>query len=534
MGEETMKNSGWSSFRRLIGISLLAALIAVPGLAQTRGGTLNAIVNPEPPNLVLGLNQLLPTQLVASKIYQGLLRYDFDLTPRPSLAKSWEISPDGKTYTFHLERNVKWHDGTPFTARDVLFSTDVFLKETHARWRSMHERTESIRAVDDFTIEFKLKEPFSPFIYAFLPAGAPMMPKHIYDGTDYRNNPANATPIGTGPFKFKEWRRGSFIHLVRNDQYWKPNRPYLDEIYYYVIPDSAQRVAALESGRIDMAQNNDIEAFDVPRIKGLPNIDFRTSGPEAVSPISWLDVNLRIAPFNDKRFRQAMLHAIDRDFLQKNIWFGLGKTAHGPIASTTRYYDEKAVKRYAYDPQKSMALLDEMGLKPDARGVRARVKMLALPYGEVWTRHAEFVKQQFGKVGIDVTIETTDAAGFLQRNANWDFELCFNFVSQFMHPAVGVARTYISSNIRKGIISTNVMGYSNPRVDQLFSEAAVQTAEAEIQKRYSEIQAIISDELPVIYLTELEFPIFINKKFRNVVMDGNGPLGEFDEAYLVR
>jgi peptide/nickel transport system substrate-binding protein len=178
-----------------------------------------------------------------------------------------------------------------------------------------------------------------------------------------------------------------------------------------------------------------------------------------------------------------------------------------------------------------MALLDEMGLKPDGKGVRQRVNVLLLPYGEVWNRHAEFVKQSFGKIGLETTIETTDTGGFLQRNANWDFELCFNFLSQFMEPALGVARTYVSSNIRKGIISSNVAGYSNPVVDDLFARASVQTDTAAAQKLYSEVQHIISDEVPEIYLTELEFPVFINKAFKEVNVDGSGPGGDFEGAY---
>ena len=294
-------------------------------------------------------------------------------------------------------------------------------------------------------------------------------------------NPANATPIGTGPFKLAEWRRGSYIHLVRHEGYWKPGQPYLDEIFYDVVPDSAQRVAAIESGRVDMVQNNDVEYFEVPRLKKLPKLNFFTKGNEAISPISWMDINLRLPKFQDKRFRKAMMHALDRQFIVDNLYFGLGKVANGPIASSTKYYDHSALVKYPYDPKRAIALMDEMGLKPDAGGVRQRVNVIALPYGEVWTRQAELVKQQFGKVGIAATIESTDAAGFLQRDSNWDFELCFNFLSQFMDPALGVARTYVSSNIRKGVISTNVEGYSNPVVDDLFARAAVATSPDEAQ-----------------------------------------------------
>ena len=522
--------------RDMLASGAAASFLAGSGGAQAqtpkRGGTLRSIVNPEPPGLVLGLNQLLPTMLVAGKIYQGLLRYDFDLKPLPSLAKSWTISPDGKVYTFTLQPDVKWHDGQPFTSADVVYSTSKYLPETHARWRAMFERCASIKALDVTTVEFTLKEAFGAFISAFLASGCPMMPAHIYDGKgDVKTNPANNAPIGTGPFMLKEWRKGSFIHLVRNPNYWKPGQPYLDEIFYTVVPDGAQRVAAIESGKVDMAQNNDIENFEVPRLKALKHLEFTTKGNEAVSPISWLDINHRLPKFQDKRFRKAMMHAVDRKFIVDNLFFGLGRVAHGPIASTTKYRDEAALTKYDYNPAKAIALLDEMGLKPDARGVRQKVSILALPYGEVWSRQAEFIKQQFGKVGIEATIETTDTPGFLQRNSNWEFELCFNFLSQFMDPAVGVARTYVSSNIRKGVISTNVEGYSNPAVDDLFAKAAVAPNPTDAQKYYSDVQRILSDDVPVLYLTELEFPTFISKNFKNVVVDASGSLAEFDQAY---
>ncbi|HET6518902.1 MAG TPA: ABC transporter substrate-binding protein [Geminicoccaceae bacterium] len=524
--------------------ALLAAALAVVALMTTppfggtgaqepeRGGTLNAIINPEPPLLVLGLNQQQPTQVVAGKIYQGLLRYDFDLTPLPSLAKSWEVSEDGLTYTFKLEEDVRWHDGEPFTAEDVVFTTRDFLPEVHPRARQAFERCESIEALDEHTVRFRLKEPFEPFLYAFLPAGAPMMPKHLYEGTDFRANPANDKPIGTGPFKFGEWVKGSYIHLVRNDDYWKEGRPYLDEIYYRVIPDAASRALALETGEVDLSQGNDVESFDVPRLQELPHLAMDTRGYETVAPISWIEINHRIEPLGDKRFRQAMMHAIDRQFIIDNIWFGLGRVAHGPISTATRYHDPEAIKRYDYDPQKAVALLDEMGLEPDGDGVRARIRLMVLPYGEVWVRQAEFVRQQLGEVGIEVTLESNDPGGWVQRIGNWDYETSFDYVSQFMDPALGVARTYISSNIRQGVPFTNTMGYVNERVDELFALAPTRTDPAEAQKMYSELQAILTEDVPVVWLTELEFPNFVNTRVKNAIIDANGPASEFDEAYI--
>jgi peptide/nickel transport system substrate-binding protein len=174
-----------------------------------------------------------------------------------------------------------------------------------------------------------------------------------------------------------------------------------------------------------------------------------------------------------------------------------------------------------------------MGLEPDQDGVRAQIKMMILPYGEVWTRQAEFVKQQLREVGIEVTLEANDAGGWVQRIGNWDYETSFDFVSQFMDPAMGVARTYISSNIRQGVPFTNTMGYRNARVDELFANAAMQTDPAQAQAMYSEVQSILTEDVPVVWLTELEWPIFVNTRVKDVIIDANGPSSEFDQAHIV-
>ena len=150
------------------GLGLSIAGVPLHVLAQGKaGGTLNAIVQPEPPGLMLGIVQNGPTQLIAGNIHEGLLRYDEKLDPHPLLATSWTMSTDGLTYVFKLKPNVKWHDGKPFTADDVVFSADVFLRKTHARFRGNLAAVESIKALDPLTVEFKLKYPFGPFLGIF-------------------------------------------------------------------------------------------------------------------------------------------------------------------------------------------------------------------------------------------------------------------------------------------------------------------------------------------------------------------------------
>ncbi|MCC7272593.1 MAG: ABC transporter substrate-binding protein [Alphaproteobacteria bacterium] len=516
----------------LAGAVLATAASAAAAQTPQRGGTMNIIISPEPPTLMLGINQTTPTAIVGGKIYESLLRYDFDLKPMPGLAKSWTVSPDGLTYTFKLQQGVKWHDGKPFTADDVVFSAKTYLTAVHPRSRPIFQRCEEISAPDPETVVFKLKGPFAPFIMAWEPSTAPIVPKHIYEGTDFRANPANNTPIGTGPFKLKEWVRGSHIHFVRNDDYWQKGKPYLDEIYYRVLPDASARVVAMETGQTHLSAFADIETFEVPRLKALPNLELTTKGYEYLAQIAWLDFNLRNPPFNDKRFRQAVYHAIDRNFMRDRIWFGLGKPATGPIHSSIPHYDAN-VPKYPFDPKKAEALLDAMGLKRGADGVRVKVTMESLPYGDVYVRAGEYIRQALGRVGIQVTLRSSDVATWGDRVRNWDYDMTLQVLSQLGHPALGVSRLYISSNIRKGVLFSNVNGYSNPRIDELFDKAAVTVDPVEAQKMYSEIQRILVDDVPVAWLLELDFPTFIDKRFRNVVTSAIGVRDNFADAYMV-
>src|SRR5690606_22496963 len=168
-------------FKKWFKLSLGAAAmtLAVSGaVAQTQGGTLRMVVQPEPPILIPALNQQAPTQYVTGKIYESLLTYSHELEPQPGLAHSWEVAPDGMSYTFHLNEGVKWHDGKPFTADDVVFSLSDMLPKVHGRARVILDKyVDSVEKIDDLTVKINLKSPFPAFMIMFEPGFAPMMPK---------------------------------------------------------------------------------------------------------------------------------------------------------------------------------------------------------------------------------------------------------------------------------------------------------------------------------------------------------------------
>lgn len=512
--------------KKFLATATAIALTAGAAWAEPQpGGRVNVVIQPEPPSLMLGLVQNAPTQMVASNIYESLLRYDTKLDPQPGLAKSWEVSDDGLTYTFHLQEGVKWHDGEPFSAEDVVFSADTFLRETHPRLRVSLEHVESITAPDENTVVFKLKEPFGPFLGIFEAGTMPIVPKHIYEGTDYADNPMNATPIGTGPFKFEEWQKGSYIHLVKNEDYYIEGQPYLDEIYWQVVPDAAARAVAFETGKVDILPGGSVENFDIPRLTAMDGVCSTVEGWEYFGPHSWLWLNNREGPTADKRFRQAVMYAMDREFARDVVWNGFGKVATGPISSSTRFYSDD-VPKYPHDPDKAKALLDEMGY--DGTPIR----LLPLPYGETWQRWAEAVKQNLGEVGIPVEIVATDVAGWNQKLGERDYDMAFTYLYQYGDPALGVARSYLSTNQEKGSPWNNVEGYENPEIDAMFEAAATAVGTEARQEIYDKIQKQLVEDVPVAWALELEFPTIYRCEVKDLVKTAIGVNDGFKDAWL--
>ena len=517
--------------RSACAVAMAIALSVTPLSAQETpqpGGALNMIVQPEPPILMVGLNTQGPTLYAGGQIYQSLLTYGKDLEPLPLLAKSWEVSEDGLTYTFKLQDNVKWHDGQPMTSEDVVFTGEKFLREAHPRWRLIaNTYLESITAPDPQTVVFKLSKPFSAFIYSFELSSFPIIPKHIYDGTDYRTNPANQNPIGTGPFMLKEWKRGQYIHMVKNPDYWKPGLPYLDELYFRVIPDSASRAIAFEQGTVDVLRGGDVEGFEVRRLTGQPDVENSVEGWEMYSPVVFMEMNLKTPPFEKKEVRQAVMHALDRNFIVQTIMFGIGQPADGPFASTTKYHTDD-VPQYAYDIEKAKELIAAAGVNPGDYNIR----LMGLPYGSQWDRLAEYVKQQLEQLGFNITIQAVDPGGWSQSMSDFNFDLAFNFTYQYGDPAQGVARHYLSSNIVKGTPYGNNVSYENPTVDQLFAEAASSTDPDEVAAKYAEVQQILVDDVAMAWLFDMQNVTLWRPNVHNLIRTGIGLNESMDEVWV--
>jgi peptide/nickel transport system substrate-binding protein len=503
--------------------------------ASKRGGTLSMLVQPEVPTLASYLSTSMPVGQTASKIYDGLLEYNFDLSPRPCLAESWNVSPDGLTITFNIRKGVKFHDGHPMTSEDVRYSIMEVLIKYHARGGKF-KIIESIQTPDDHTVLIKLKSASPALMMAFSGYETPIIPKHLFAGKDIKNHPLANKPIGAGPFKFVEWKRGQYMRFDRNPDYWSPGQPYFDRIVVQTIPDSATRSAVLEKGDFQLAGFGAVPNNDAKRLGALPNLIVTTKGYENFSPISELDFNTKVKPFNNKKVRQAVAYCIDRKFVIEHIWFDFGKIATGPINSNFEaagIYTNK-VKNYDVSNRIEVAnrLLDEAGYPRKSDGYRFEITHDITPYGSEWQSFGEYTVQQLDKIGIKARLRVEDVATWLKRiYTNYDFTLSSNWLNTFADPVLGVHRLYHSNAIKPGTVFKNASRWSSPLTDKLMDMASVEPDQEERGALYQAFQKILVEEVPVTWIHEIQFPTVINAQYKDVITSAIGIAGNFREGY---
>jgi len=519
--------------------ALLLLAIAAPALAQKKGGSLTYTYHPEPTAMSTIATTAVPVYLISTKIYESLLEYEgAGLKPMPGLAESWAVSADQLTYTFKLRRGVTWHDGKPFTSEDVKFSIEKVVTPLHSRGKTYFGSVSAIETPDTHTVVFKLKEPVPYFLRSFQPGESPIFPKHGFSaeeiaGDKLRTAKIMQAPIGTGPFKLKEWNKGSYIILERNPTYWKPGKPYLDQIVLRVLPDGSGRAIAIEKGEVDVAPMSALPPAEAQRLGKLPNIVSSQQGNEGLGPTMWLEVNLREKPLSDVRVRQAISLAIDRAKLVDVIWYGQGKPASGPIVSGNPNHFDKSLKPLEYNVNKANALLDEAGYKRGADGTRFKLTQNFLPYGEEWVRQAEFLKQELRKVGIQVDTQSLDMGGWLKRiYTDWNYDFTSNFTHNYSDPTIGVQRAFISSNIKKGATFSNSMDYKNDKLDALLNTAAkLEDGPARV-KAWADVQGILRNDLPVIFLMEISYVHLWNKRVHGMITNGISMYSNWDSVWV--
>lgn len=523
------------SWTYLVKCGLFVAALGIGGVQAAepvKGGTFNVILHPAPSILVGALTTAQPTVTVAPKIHDGLVTYDFDYNLKPQLATSWAVSPDGKSITFNLRKGVKWHDGQDFTSADVAFSI-MLMKKFHPRGRGTFADVEAVDTPDSHTAILRLSRPAPYIMRAFPATESPIVPKHIYEGKDPKTNPNNSAPIGTGPFKFKEWVKGSHITLVRNPDYWDQPKPYLDKVVYHLIPDSAARAVALESGEVDMGSANPVPLSDIGRLTALPHLAGETSPNSYTLIVTRIEFNLENQYFKNKKVRQAVAHAIDKKFIRDNIWFGYAEIATGQVHVDLRPFYTSDVPTYKYDPDQANRLLDEAGFKRGSDGVRFRVTHDYLPIGSTFKRTAEYIKQKLKQVGIEVTIRGQDFPTYVRRiYTQRQFDFTNHMMNNTPDPTSGVQRLYWSKNFKPGVPFSNGSGYSNPEMDRLLEAAKIELDPKKRAELWHAVQRHQLTDLPDIPLSALKRVTLYNKRVKNLFLRPMGHLDNFADVYL--
>ena len=449
-------------------------------------------------------------------IFDSLLELDERLNVKPLLAESWEASRDGLTYTFKLKKGVTWHDGKPFTARDVAFTfysvldpkvttphrayfdalagfPELTAKENPKKPEELAVRP--IEIVDDHTVRFRLRYPSGSFLAVLVNPRAGIVPEHLLKGADLNTAEFNRKPVGTGPFKLVEWRRGERIVLEANEKY-HGGRPALNRVLFRIIPDAVVLLQELRSGGVDLMENPPLT--EVARLKQTPGLRVITADNTSYTYLGWRQ---DLAPFTDLRVRRALNHAIDVPSMIKEVLQGYAAPATGQFPPSSWAYDP-SVKPYAYDPARAKALLAEAGFKPGADGILAKD-------GKPFTftiRHdvanqtvkdtAVIVQEYLKRVGVDARLEPLDWPTFVKKLFASEFEgIVVNWTNH--HDPDPFAYTIWHSSQWKG---RNFAHYKNPRVDELLEQARRTAVVAERKKAYAEFSRVLMEDAPYVFL----------------------------------
>lgn len=426
----------------------------------------------------------------------------------PWLAESYSVSEDGYTYTIKLRRGIKFHDGTPLNATAVKFSLERLLDPSvRVPGRANYLVMDRIEVVDEYTVRITLKHPFGPFI-SVLTGAYIISPKSAQElGNRISQEPRG---IGTGPYMFQEWVRGERIVLVRNPNYWR-GTPTFETLVFEVIPDPQTRLAKLLSNELDLIMQPpaaDIRSLEAnPEVKVLKTLSTR---------IMYVGINTQYGPLRDVRVRQALNYAVDKEAIVRNILFDLGQVMSAPIPDNVLSYER--LGPYEYNPEKAKKLLAEAGY-PGGFKIT-----LITPVGRYLfdKEIADAVAQYLRQVGIDVELKaisdwpTYVSTLFKPLNETSLQLYILGWATSTPDPHFYLYQRFHSTLFAPNGFNTHF--YKNDVVDKLLEDgmkAVDQNARVEI---YRQLNRILWDEAPVIYLHVQYFVIVTSKSLTNVTL----------------
>ncbi len=426
-------------------------------------------------------------------MYRGLFKINAKNELVTDMARDWQVTPDGKVYTIFLRPGIKWHDGQPFTAEDVKFTIETIQNpKNHSGLRKQLLALSKVEVVDPETVRITLDKPLASLL-SKLKIG--LIPQHALAGKDFNTDEFNsARPVGTGPFKFKEWKRGEYLVLEANPDYYD-GRPKLDQVIYKFLPDPNVRLVQLKKGEVDVAmltpkQVNAIKPGDQIKLETVDTADFRV-----------MMFNLREPLFQDVRLRQAIQYATDRQALVQGALIGYGNPAYGPLQFNWVTAPEPL--RHDNDPAKAEALLTEAGWRRGDDGIMVKAgKRLSFPLtaaanDPVRQDLAVVLAEQLRRVGIDAQVQVKDWAVI-------SIPKTTALILGGGIPDEPDDDVYMAFTSGLGEEGTNYSGYRNPRVDELLERGRTTMDPAARKAIYQELQRVLTEDPPYNYLVYLK------------------------------
>src|SRR6266851_4114830 len=449
-------------------------------------------------------------------MFEGLIKPDPKTgTPISSLAASWDESGDGLKWTFHIQPNVTWHDGQPFTADDVKFTFDAIRDpKTKTPYRSRFSNIASYDAPDKATFTVALKAADCPFLITTMQT--PIVPKHALSASaDINTDEFNSSrPVGTGPFMFREWQRSDHLTLTANPNYWQ-GRPKIDQWIRRTVSDDNVLQALLKTGEVDYAN---VSFGAMQELQALPHLNFQSVANPIL--ITFIAYNLDRPLFQDKRVRQALTQTLDRKAIVNSLLYDQGEVLDSSLASVSWAYSAN-VPRFPYDVDAAKRLFSQAGWAPGADGIlqkdgaRFAFTLVTNSSNKERAAIATIAQDAWRKVGIDMQPQLLETNAFFAKyQQTRDFDA---IVAGGAGLTIDPDQTnfWSSKSIPAG---TNFVHYTNPRVDQLLDQArTVPGCDPAARKPYYEqIQQILADDQPFTFLYTAKTGVFINKRLQNV------------------
>lgn len=452
---------------------------------------------------------------VAGLIYNGLVKYDTDLSVIGDLADSWDVSPDGLVITFHLRKGVKWADGVEFTADDVMFGYKTIINEkTPTAYSEDFRQVKKAEVLDRYTFRVTYEKPFAPALTSW--GNLVVLPAHLLEGKDITKSEFARNPIGMGPYTLNKWTSGQELVLDSNHDYFE-GRPYIDRYIYRIIPDPATMFLELQAGGIDMMGLTPIQYT-----KQTETAFFKSNYQKFRYPTfayTYLGFNLKHPFFMDKRVRQAIACAIDKNEIVDVVLFGLGSPSTGPYVPNTWPYNPH-VKKYEHDTGKALQLLQEAGWKDtDGDGILDKDRKpfeftIFTNMGNTLRMNtATIIQWRLARVGIKVEIRALEWSTFIN-----EFIDKRRFQAVILGWSIGLDPDQydIWHSSKTKAKEFNFVSYSNPEVDELLDKGRRTFDIAERKKAYFRIQEILADELPYIFLYVPDATPVVHARFKGI------------------